>query len=106
MSPSPARGSKGAKAFGLPERIDGCRESEVSREWVNPAIRIGWLWNEFDTLEEPQAGGIQRGRAAGHLDKAGLCTVVPAHTLRSSHKATQNQYSSRRALHGLFEEVS
>lgn len=106
MSPSLARGSKGAKAFGPPERIEGCRESEVSREWVNPAIRIGWLWNGFNTLEEPQAGGIQRGRAAGHLDKEGLCTVVPAHTLRSSHKAAQNQYSGSKALHGLLEKVS
>ena len=48
--------------------IDGCRESEVSCEWLI-GDTIYWLQNGFNALKEPPAGGMQRGRAAGHLAK-------------------------------------
>lgn len=44
--------SRGAIAPDLPERIDGCRESEVSRECLT-GDTVYWLCNGFNTLEEP-----------------------------------------------------
>ena len=60
-------GASGFKGRDSP-LIDGCRESEVSCEWLI-GDTIYWLCIGFNTLTEPPAGGMQRGRAAGHLAK-------------------------------------
>jgi hypothetical protein len=41
-------------------QVDGCRESEVSREWLI-GDTIFWLWNGFNALEEPRPGGCNGG---------------------------------------------
>lgn len=48
---------------------DGCRESEISRECLNPVIRVGWLRNGLDAQEEPLARGMQRESANVSLAK-------------------------------------
>jgi len=55
-------GSGGAIIPDPAEGIDGCRESEVSREWLI-GDTIWWLCNGFNTLKEPVAGGIFNGNA-------------------------------------------
>ena len=47
--------------------IDGCRESEVSRECLT-GDTVYWLWNGFNALDEPQAGG-STGARSGPLGK-------------------------------------
>ena len=59
-------------------QVDGCRESEVSREWLT-GDTVCWLGNGFNALKEPTAGGMQRGRAAGPLAK--MCGTT-THILR------------------------
>ena len=75
--PDAASGFKGRDS----PLIDGCRESEVSCECLT-GDTVSWLWNGFNALEEPTAGGMQRERAAGSLAKIG---VVLPHTSCVSH---------------------
>lgn len=52
--------------------IDGCRESEVSLRVVKRRYVFGFGW--LNARPKPEAGGMQRGRAAGHLAKM-FCTT-------------------------------
>ena len=90
----PRRGSATAPLIGLHEmvwglggrnarQVEGCRESEVSLRVVDR--RYGLLaFQGFNALEEPEAGGMQRGRAAGPLAK--MCGTT-THILRSALSA-------------------
>jgi len=74
-------GSGGAIAPDLPERIDGCRESEVSCEWWNGDT---FCWPEFRSMRvKARAWGMQRGRAASPLAKW-FCTTK--HILQSAFR--------------------
>ena len=68
-------GASGFKGRDSP-LIDGFGRAEVSHECLT-GDTVSWLWNGFDTLDEPAAGGMQRERAAGSLAKIG---VVLPHT--------------------------
>ena len=71
-------------------QVDGCRESEVSRECLT-GDTVYWLWNGFNTLKEPLAEGIQRGRAAGPLVKMVL--------YYKTHLAGADEWSESHSLH-------
>ena len=47
-------------------QVDGCRESEVSLRVIERRYVL-LAQDGFNTLTEPRAGGMQRGRAAGPL---------------------------------------
>ena len=57
----------GVLGAGRPQ-VDGCRESEVSLRVMERRYVLLAL-DGFNALTEPQAGGMQRGRAAGPLAK-------------------------------------
>jgi len=46
----------------------GAGRAKSPCEWLT-GDTVYWLRNGLDALEEPQAGGMQRGRAAGPLAK-------------------------------------
>ena len=52
----------------------GAGRAKSPCEWLT-GDTVCWLWNGLDALEEPWAGGMQRGRAAGSLAKVGV--VLP-----------------------------
>lgn len=52
-------------------QVDGCRENEVSLRVVERRYVL-MAQDGFNALTEPQAGGMQRGRAAGPLAKVVL----------------------------------
>ena len=53
-------GSGGAIAPDLPEGIDGCGESEVSREWLT-GDTVYWLSHGLNAHTEPPRGGCNGG---------------------------------------------
>ena len=53
-------GSGGAIDPDLPEGIDGCRESEVSREWLT-GDTVYWFRHGLNALTEPRPGGCNGG---------------------------------------------
>lgn len=63
--------SRGAIAPDLPERIDGCRESEVSRECLTDDT-VCWLYNRFNALEEPWPEGCNGSAQRAPLPRCGV----------------------------------
>ena len=63
--------SRGAIAPDLPEGIDGCRESEVSRECLTDDT-VCWLYNGFDTREEPWPEGCNGSAQRAPLPRCGV----------------------------------
>tara|TARA_R110002124_G_C8972718_1_gene515354 strand:- start:4216 stop:4602 length:387 start_codon:yes stop_codon:yes gene_type:complete len=104
----PRKGSATAPVIGLyqmvrglgvrnADQVDGCRESEVSLRVVDR--RYGLLASDgFNTLEEPIAEGMQRGRAAGPLAKMCGTTTHILRKHRTLEKSANPYYLNNTAI--------
>jgi len=72
-------------------------ESEILPARDQPPIRVEWLWNGLDALDEPSARGIQRESAASPLPRL---RVLPRTSCNYRYK--QNHKGALAPAHGSF----